>query len=77
MRLSWGSRIRTYECGNQNPVPYRLAIPHYIWIKIMKSKYLRFEKSMCYYAKGKLDLTSYGVSFYTLYSLLFDIEIIP
>ena len=22
-----GSRIRTYECWNQNPVPYRLAIP--------------------------------------------------
>ena len=24
--LSWASRIRTYECWNQNPVPYRLAI---------------------------------------------------
>ena len=23
----WGSKIRTYECWDQNPVPYRLAIP--------------------------------------------------
>ncbi len=23
----WGTRIRTWECRNQNPVPYRLAIP--------------------------------------------------
>ena len=26
--IGWGSRIRTYECGSQSPVPYRLAIPH-------------------------------------------------
>ena len=26
----WGTRIRTWECWNQNPVPYRLAIPHYL-----------------------------------------------
>ncbi len=25
----WGTRIRTSECRNQNPVPYRLAIPQY------------------------------------------------
>ena len=25
----WGSRIWTYESRNQNPVPYRLAIPQY------------------------------------------------
>ena len=25
---NWGSRIWTYECGSQSPVPYRLAIPH-------------------------------------------------
>ncbi len=25
--FGWGGRIRTYECGNQNPVPYRLATP--------------------------------------------------
>ena len=39
---SWASRIRTCECWNQNPVPYRLAIAqqlHYValsqqgWIK--------------------------------------------
>src|SRR3569833_3071778 len=23
----WGARIRTWECWNQNPVPYRLATP--------------------------------------------------
>ena len=23
----WGARIRTWECGDQNPVPYRLATP--------------------------------------------------
>src|SRR4051812_18123277 len=23
----WGGRIRTYECGNQNPVTYRLSTP--------------------------------------------------
>ena len=25
----WGTWIRTRECRNQNPVPYRLAIPQY------------------------------------------------
>ena len=25
--IGWGGRIWTYECGNQNPVPYRLATP--------------------------------------------------
>ena len=25
--IGWGTRIRTSECRNQNPVPYRLAIP--------------------------------------------------
>ena len=24
----WGGRIRTCACGDQNPVPYRLATPH-------------------------------------------------
>src|SRR3989338_346979 len=24
----WGGRDRTYECRNQNPVPYHLATPH-------------------------------------------------
>ena len=23
----WGGRIRTYECRDQNPVPYHLATP--------------------------------------------------
>ena len=27
----WGSKIRTYECWDQNPVPYRLAIPQKKW----------------------------------------------
>ena len=26
-RYGWGARIRTWECRNQNPVPYRLATP--------------------------------------------------
>ncbi len=25
----WGGRIRTYECQDQNLVPYRLATPQY------------------------------------------------
>src|SRR4051812_9141397 len=25
--FGWGARIRTWECWNQNPVPYRLATP--------------------------------------------------
>ena len=28
----WGSRIRTYECQSQSLVPYRLAIPHSIFL---------------------------------------------
>ena len=30
--FGWGTRIRTWECWNQNPVPYRLAIPQNILI---------------------------------------------
>jgi hypothetical protein len=26
---SWGGRIRTPECGNQNPVSYRLTTPQF------------------------------------------------
>jgi hypothetical protein len=26
----WGARDRTWECRNQNPVPYRLATPQCI-----------------------------------------------
>ncbi len=27
-KIGWGTRIRTWECWYQKPVPYRLAIPH-------------------------------------------------
>ncbi len=27
LKYGWGGRIRTYECWDQNPVPYRLATP--------------------------------------------------
>jgi hypothetical protein len=26
---NWGERIRTYECPDQNRMPYRLATPHF------------------------------------------------
>ena len=26
--IGWGTRIRTWEWRDQNPLPYRLAIPH-------------------------------------------------
>jgi hypothetical protein len=26
-KVGWGGRDRTYECRNQNPVPYHLATP--------------------------------------------------
>jgi hypothetical protein len=26
-KIGWGARIRTWECGDQNPVPYHLATP--------------------------------------------------
>ena len=29
--IGWGGRIRTYGCWNQNPVPYRLATPQYLF----------------------------------------------
>jgi hypothetical protein len=28
--VGWGARIRTWECRNQNPVPYHLATPQRI-----------------------------------------------
>ncbi len=28
--VGWGGRDRTYECRNQNPVPYHLATPQFI-----------------------------------------------
>ena len=36
-RFSWGARIRTWECGDQNPVPYRLATPQ---LGVLLSYYL-------------------------------------
>ena len=27
IKIGWGARIRTWECGDQNPVPYHLATP--------------------------------------------------
>lgn len=38
----WGTRIRTLEWRNQNPLPYRLAIPHYKKEKYMV-RVVRFE----------------------------------
>ena len=29
MKAGWGGRDRTYECRNQNPVPYHLATPQF------------------------------------------------
>ncbi len=29
IKYGWGARIRTWECWDQNPVPYRLATPQY------------------------------------------------
>ena len=29
--LNWASGIRTHECRSQSPVPYRLAIAHYLY----------------------------------------------
>jgi len=29
--FGWGARDRTWECRNQNPMPYRLATPHHGW----------------------------------------------
>src|SRR3954454_12047565 len=28
LEAGWGARIRTWEWGNQNPLPYHLATPH-------------------------------------------------
>ena len=29
IKTGWGGRDRTYECRNQNPVPYHLATPQF------------------------------------------------
>ena len=29
-KINWGARIRTWEWRDQNPLPYRLATPHWI-----------------------------------------------
>ena len=31
IKSGWGGRDRTYECRNQNPVPYHLATPQNIY----------------------------------------------
>ena len=38
MILNWASWIRTSECQNQNLVPYRLAIAHYLIVLPQKDK---------------------------------------
>ena len=49
--FGWGGRIRTYGCGNQNPVPYRLATPQY------KQKYGAGDKfRTCYLQSHNLAL---------------------
>ena len=35
LKIGWGGRDRTYECRNQNPVPYHLATPQLLFRKIM------------------------------------------
>ena len=30
-KYGWGTRIRTWECRYQKPVPYRLAIPQLLY----------------------------------------------
>ena len=36
LKTGWGGRDRTYECRNQNPVPYHLATPQLLFCKIMQ-----------------------------------------
>ena len=36
LKAGWGGRDRTYECRNQNPVPYHLATPQLLFCKIMQ-----------------------------------------
>lgn len=31
IHLNWGGRIRTSEWRDQNPLPYRLATPHWAY----------------------------------------------
>src|SRR5438445_5988392 len=33
-KLGWAGRTRTYECGNQNPVPYHLATAQFLCGKL-------------------------------------------
>ena len=35
----WGARDRTWECGDQNPVPYRLATPQMISLFLVRIEY--------------------------------------
>ena len=44
--IGWGGRIRTSECGDQNPVPYRLATPQLKRLRTRGSKPL-CEKDPC------------------------------
>ncbi len=58
---SWGGRIRTLGCGDQNPVPYRLATP---------------QKTIKEYLQRNLDLIIQLVvcnkQFHQKYKLIFD-----
>ncbi len=41
----WGTRIRTWECQDQNLVPYRLAIPHPGILLLIVLRWLGYQDS--------------------------------
>ena len=38
--IGWGSRIRTYGCWSQSPMPYHLAIPHWFALCIVAKNFV-------------------------------------
>lgn len=43
----WGTRIRTWECTDQNRVPYHLAIPHRPNFAHLLASDPRYARSAC------------------------------
>lgn len=51
-KIGWGCRIRTYACGSQSPVPYRLANPQLV---ILLLKLHNIQGGVSFFSEGLLS----------------------
>ena len=55
LNCGWGGRIRTYECRHQKPMPYHLATPQFLLVKLYVKQFF-FKCKNFFWLLVKIDI---------------------